>query len=296
MPELPEVENTVLNLNKLIAGSRIKDVWTNAPKLVRKGSFQALKKDIIKRKIQSVERKAKNIIILLDKDYALLVHLKMTGHFLIGKWHIQNNQGQEEAVSYKEGTLSEKVNGYIHFIFYLEDGRELALSDLRKFAKIIFGKREKIYKEEGVYNIGTEALEIKTSELHAVVSKSSKNIKTLLMDQHKIAGIGNIYSDDILFKAKIHPLRRASSLTDKEIKNLYNAIRNILSLAVKLGGTSISDFRDIKGEKGTYGERRLVYRRDGKPCFVCGAILKKIKIGGRSARFCSSCQPFLADQ
>jgi len=296
MPELPEVENTVLSLNNLIVGSRIKDVWTNTPKLVRKGSFQALKKGIIKRKIQNVKRKAKNIIILLDKDYALLVHLKMTGHFLIGKWRIQNNQGKEEAAPCKEGILSEKANGYIHFIFYLEDGRELALSDLRKFAKIIFGKKEEIYKEEGVYNVGTEALEIKISELRAIASKSSKNIKTLLMDQHKVAGIGNIYSDDILFKAKIHPLRKASSITDKEIKNLYNAIRNILSIAVKLGGTSISDFRDIKGEKGTYGERRLVYRRDGKSCFVCGTIIKRIKIGGRSARFCPSCQPLSANQ
>ena len=295
MPELPEVENTVRSLSKLIIGSRIKDVWTNAPNLVRKGSFQELKKNIIKYKIQSVERIAKNIIILLDEDYVLLAHLKMTGHFLIGKWHIHNNQKQEEAIPCESGVLSEKVNGYIHFIFYLEDGRELALSDLRKFAKIIFGKKERIYKEESIYNIGVDALEIKISELCAIVSKSFKNIKTLLMDQHKIAGIGNIYSDDILFKAKIHPLRRASSLTNKEIKNLYNAIRNILSLAVSLGGTSISDFRDIKGEKGTYGERRLVYRRDGKPCFVCDSIIKRIKIGGRSARFCPSCQPFLAD-
>ncbi len=294
MPELPEVENTVRSLNKLIVGNYIKDVWTNAPKLVRKGSFQELKKGMIKRKIQSVERRAKNIIILLDEDYALLVHLKMTGHFLIGKWYIQNNQGREEAVFYKEGVLSEKVNGYIHFIFYLDDGRELALSDLRKFAKIVFGKKEEIYKEEGVYNIGIDALEIKIGELRAIVSKSSKNIKTLLMDQYKIAGIGNIYSDDILFQAKIHPLHKASSLTNQEINNLYKAMRDILSLAVRLGGTSISDFRNIKGEKGTYGERRLVYRRDGKPCFVCGTLIKRIKIGGRSARFCPLCQPLLA--
>ena len=115
MPELPEVENTVRSLNKLIVGNYIKDVWTNAPKLVRKGSFQELKKGMIKRKIQSVERRAKNIIILLDEDYALLVHLKMTGHFLIGKWRIQKNKNQEEAIPCSDGILSEKVNGYIHF-------------------------------------------------------------------------------------------------------------------------------------------------------------------------------------
>ena len=294
MPELPEVENTVRSLNKLIVGNYIKDVWTNAPKLVRKGSFQELKKGMIKRKIQSVERRAKNIIILLDEDYALLVHLKMTGHFLIGKWRIQKNKNQEEAIPCSDGILSEKVNGYIHFIFYLDDGRELALSDLREFAKIVFGKKEEIYKEEGIYNAGTEALEIEIDEFCIIISSSSKNIKTLLMDQRKIAGIGNIYSDDILFQAKIHPLRKASSLTNQEINNLYSAMRDILSLAVRLGGTSISDFRNIRGEKGTYGERRLVYRRDGKPCFVCGTLIKRIKIGGRSARFCPLCQPLLA--
>ena len=290
MPELPEVENTVRSLEKLVVGSRIKEVWTDTPKLVRKGSFAALKKGINGRKITGVKRRAKNIIILLDGGYALLVHLKMTGHFLIGKWDIHKVKGKEMAVSADKGVLGEKVNGYVHFIFYLDDGRELALSDLRKFAKIVFGKEKDIYEEDGIRDAGTEALEIDISEFRSIVSKSSKNIKTLLMDQAKIAGIGNIYSDDILFKAKVHPLRRASSLSEKEIEKLYGSMKEILSLAVSLGGTSISDYRNTEGEKGGYGEIRLVYRKDGKPCPVCGTAIKRIKLGGRSARFCPVCQ------
>jgi len=290
MPELPEVENTVRSLAKLVVGSRIKGVWTNAPRLVRKGSFSALEKGVRGRKITGVKRRAKNIIILLDGGFALLVHLKMTGHFLIGNWDIRKMKGQEAAVLAGDGALGEKVNGYIHFIFYLDDGRELALSDLRKFAKVVFGKEEDIYKENGIRDAGTEALEISLPEFRSVVSKSSKNIKMLLMDQTKIAGIGNIYSDDILFKAKIHPLRQASSLSEKEVEKLYGSMKDILSLAVKLGGTSISDYRNTEGEKGGYGEIRLVYRKDGKPCPVCGTLIKKMKLGGRSARFCPHCQ------
>jgi formamidopyrimidine-DNA glycosylase len=290
MPELPEVENTVRSLNKLVVGSRIVDVWTDAPKLVRKGSFLELKKKIKGKKIIGVKRRAKNIIILLDGEHALLTHLKMTGHYLVGKWDIKKNSGKETAISASKGIMGEKVNGYIHVIFYLDDGRELALSDLRKFAKLIFGKEKDIYKEEGVGNAGTEATEIGIGEFRSIVSGSSKNIKMLLMDQEKVAGIGNIYSDDILFKAKVHPLRKASSLSEKEIKAIYAAMKEILSLAIRLGGTSISDYRNTKGEKGGYGDIRLVYRRDGKPCPVCETPIKRLKIGGRSARFCPSCQ------
>ncbi|MFA5052869.1 MAG: bifunctional DNA-formamidopyrimidine glycosylase/DNA-(apurinic or apyrimidinic site) lyase [Parcubacteria group bacterium] len=290
MPELPEVENTARSLKRLVVGRRIKDVWTNTPKLIRKGSFEELKEGVKGREITNVQRRAKNIIISLSGGYALLIHLKMTGHLLIGKWNIEKEEGKEIAVSLLKGALSEKVNGYIHVIFYLDDGRELALSDLRKFAKLIFGKEEEIRKEKGIYDAGTEATEMNSNEFHSVISGSRKHIKSLLMDQTKIAGIGNIYSDDILFKAKIHPLRPAASLTEKEIAKLYDAMKDILALAVKLGGTSISDFRTLEGKEGGYAEKRLVYRRDGKPCPRCGTSIKRIKIGSRSARFCPSCQ------
>ncbi len=290
MPELPEVENTVRSLNQLIINKRIKNIWTDTPKLIRGSSLQDLQKIIKNKKIISVCRRAKNIIFILSDDYALLIHLKMTGHLLIGRWQIKKIKNKEVAISINKGALSEKVNGYIHFIFYFEDGSALALSDLRKFAKIIIGKQNKIYADPGIKNAGEEATEITLSTFSRVLLSSFKNIKSLLMDQTKIAGIGNIYSDDILFKAKIHPLRKASSLSQKEIKAIYSAMKQILALAIRLGGTSISDYRDTMGERGHYGDYRLVYRRDGKNCFICNTPIQKIKINGRSSRFCLNCQ------
>ncbi len=291
MPELPEVENTVRSLNRLIIGSCIKNVWTDTPSLVRNGSFKNLKTIIKNKKIISIQRRAKNIIFILSEGYALLIHLKMTGHLLIGKWQIQRQKNKEIVIPLINSVeLKEKVNGYIHFIFYLDDGREIALSDLRKFAKVVIGKQEKIYDEKGIRSAGEEAMEIKLDAFHRILLNSSKNIKTLLMDQTKIAGIGNIYSDDILFKAKIHPLRKANSLSAKDIKSIYDATKKILSLAIRLGGSSISDYRDIRGKSGRYGEGRLVYKRDGKNCFICERPIQRIKINGRSARFCAYCQ------
>ena len=290
MPELPEVENTVRSLKRLIIGSRIKRVWTDTPSLIRCGSLQNLQQIIQDKKILNIQRRAKNIIFVLEKECSLLIHLKMTGHLLIGEWHIKKIKNKTTAIPVSDGALSEKVNGYIHFIFYLDDGREVALSDMRKFAKIIFGTQKEIYNESGVYNAGEEATEIQFNAFSAILSNSPKKIKSLLMDPYKIAGIGNIYSDDILFKAKIHPLRIANTLSKKEIKVIYNAMKNILALAIRLGGTSISDYRNIEGKRGHYGDRRLVYKRDGKECFVCKSHIQRIKVGGRSARFCPSCQ------
>ncbi|MCK9187263.1 MAG: DNA-formamidopyrimidine glycosylase [Candidatus Colwellbacteria bacterium] len=288
MPELPEVENTVKGLKRSVKGSVIKDVWTNTAKLIREGSFESFKKGVKNKKITGVRRRAKNIIISLENGYAILIHLKMTGHLLIGKWKIEGPKEKETAMPLGNSVLKDKVNGYIHFIFYLNDGRQLAFSDLRKFGKLVFGKEEEILKEE---NIGIEAPDISLEELRGIASKSSKKIKTLLMDQSKIAGIGNIYSDDILFKSGIHPLRKASSLSDMELKKLHRSIGDILNRAIKLGGSSISDYRDIKGEKGRYGEERLVYQRDGELCPVCSTVIEKTKVGGRTARFCPKCQP-----
>lgn len=290
MPELPEVENTKKSLEKLIINNYIINIWTDTPSLIRKNSLEEFRNNMLNRKITSVKRIAKNIIITFDGGYALLIHLKMTGHLLIGNWSIQKNKNKYLVTPKSMGALTDKMNGYIHFIFYLDDGRELALSDLRKFAKLIFNTEENIYKEAGIYNAGKDALLITLKELSAVIKLSSKNIKTFLMDQTKIAGIGNIYADDILFKAQVHPLRKANSLSLDEIKKIHISIKEILLFATKIGGTSISDYRDIKGEKGGYGDVRMVYRRDGKPCYVCGSLIKRIKINNRSARFCPTCQ------
>ena len=122
------------------------------------------------------------------------------------------------------------------------------------------------------------------------IGSSKKNIKQILMDPEIIAGIGNIYSDDILWKAKVHPLRKAHSLSVSEIGAIHKATKEILKKAISLGGTSISDYRDIFGKKGGYGDVRLVYRRDGEKCKRCGTKIAKLKVGGRTARYCPDCQ------
>ena len=287
MPELPEVENTVRGLERLIVGRRITGVWSDAPKLIKGGTFGKFEKDIKGKKIISLSRRAKNILIHLDEGYLLLIHLKMTGHLMVGHWSLPK-KGPVRPEG--DGDLLDKVNGYIHVVFMLDDGRMVALSDLRKFAKVVLGKEEEVLKREKMSKIGPEATDIPLSEFKKIMSGSKKSVKMVLMDQEKIAGIGNIYSDDILWKAKVHPLRPAGSLSDAEIRSIYKAAKDILSIAIKLGGTSISDYRDVFGGKGGYGDRRLVYRRDGEPCKRCGSPIKRIKMGGRSARFCPDCQ------
>lgn len=285
MPELPEVESVVRGLRREIVGRKIKSVWIGAPKLIKGGTADDFSWLIKNRKIISVERRAKNILIRLDGGLLLLIHLKMTGHLLLSRWKLEKSA----AVPLEDGVFSEKVNSYIRIVFMLDDGRMLGFSDLRKFGKLRIGPEEKIIAEE-IAGIGPEATEITEKELKNILKDSRRGIKQVLLDQSKIAGIGNIYSDDILWKAKIHPLRKANSVKDKEVRAILSATKEILALAVSLGGTSVSDYRNVYGQPGKYSDRRLVYSRDKKPCFRCKTAIEKLKTGGRTARFCPKCQ------
>ena len=285
MPELPEVESVVRGLRREIVGRKIKSVWIAVPKLIKGSSAEKFSRSIKDRKVITVRRRAKNILISLDGDYLLLIHLKMTGHLLLSRWKL----GKTKAEPLEGGVFSEKVNGYIRVVFTLDDGRMLGFSDLRKFGKLRLGPEKEVISEE-IGRVGPEATEITEKELKDMLKSSGRSIKQVLLDQTKIAGIGNIYSDDILWKAKIHPLRKANSLSDKEIKAVLSATKEILALAISLGGTSISDYRDVEGLEGRYGNRRLVYDRDKEPCFRCKTPIEKLKIGGRTSRFCPKCQ------
>lgn len=285
MPELPEVESVVRGLRRGIVGRKIKSVWINTPKLIKNATAEKFSRLIKNREIISVDRRAKNILIRLSGGYLLLIHLKMTGHLLISRWKL----GKHAAEPLEDGVFSEKVNGYIRVVFILDDGRMLGFSDLRKFGKLRLGPEEEVLKEE-IGQIGPEATDISEKEFKTILKGSRRNIKQVLLDQKKIAGIGNIYSDDILWKAKVHPLRLASSLSDQEITALLAATKEILALAVSLGGTSISDYRNVEGLEGNYGSHRLVYGREKEPCLRCKTPITKLKIGGRTARFCPKCQ------
>ncbi len=290
MPELPEVETIVHDLNKKIIGREIQDVWTDFPKNIKNPKdFTEFRKKIKNKKIKKVWRRGKNILIDLSGGLTLLVHQKLTGHFLAGKWNLENEKWQPQT----KGALSESVNKFIHLMFWLERGEMLGLSDLRKFAKVMLIKTEEISNLEDIKKLGPEPLkkDFTFKKFKKILSGRKGKIKQVLMNQEVIAGIGNIYSDEILWEARINPLREIRSLTDKEIEEIYKAIKKILKIAIGAKGDSMSDYRLISGEKGGYQNIQKVYRREGKPCLrKDGGIIKRAKIGGRSAHFCPICQ------
>jgi len=257
-------------------------------------NFNQFKKEIINRKIKKVWRRAKNILIELEGNKLLLIHQKLTGHLLLGKWKIKKiSNFKFEVSSLLKGPLEEKVNNYIHLIFYLDNGQMLALSDLRKFAKVIVGDKDKILNLEELKNLGPEPLEknFAFAKFSDSLKKGQKRpIKQVLMDQEVIAGIGNIYSDEILWEAKVYPLKQTNKLTNREKKSIFSAIKKVLNKAIKLRGDSMSDYRDIYGREGGYQKVQNVYQREGEKCFRCGSIIKRFKINSRSGHYCPKCQ------
>ncbi|MDO8676304.1 MAG: DNA-formamidopyrimidine glycosylase [Candidatus Azambacteria bacterium] len=291
MPELPEVQTIVDDLNKKIKGLAITDVWTDWPKYFKRsiGGFDGFKKAVKNRKIIKAWRIGKNIIFDLSGGKKMLVHQKMTGHLLIGRWQLEDKKW----VAVEKGLLAEKVNGYIHTMFFLSGNKMLALSDLRKFAKILVVDEKDFNNLEDVKHIGPDPLKLgfKFNEFSSLIRKKRGSIKKTLMDQNVVSGIGNIYADEILFAAKVNPLKKTEKLSEKELKTVFEATKKILKKAVRLRGTSTSDFRDTSGRRGRYGDILLVYQREGEKCLRnCGGTVRRIKIGGRSAHFCQSCQ------
>jgi len=281
MPELPEVQTTVDGLNQKVLNRAFLDLWTDAPNLFKKPE------GLIGKKIIRVWRRAKNVIFELSDDYSLLVHQKMTGHLLVGKWILKDNIWKP----IDKGPLNDPYNRFIHIVFTFDNGLMMALSDMRKFAKVELWKTEELLKE--LNKLGPEPLEASfTFEKFKERLKGKKGkIKQVLMKQEIISGIGNIYSDEALWWSKINPLKDVSKLSDKELKDLYSAILKVLKKGVELGGESFSDYRKPDGSKGDFDTERKAYKRAGERCMRCKkAIIKKIKIGGRSASFCPDCQ------
>ncbi len=294
MPELPEVETTVRGLKTKVLERTFVDVWSDWEKLVKKpGNFEEFKRIIKGKKIKKIWRRAKNIIFDLSRGCSLLVHQKMTGHFLVGTWKI-------EAGSWKpigKGPLSDPYNRFIHIIFFLADGRMLALSDARKFAKVELWKTSELLNSQEFKKLGPEPLEksftfekFKEVLLGSPLSPRLRRVKQVLMDPNIIAGIGNIYASEILWRAKIHPEKNVAKLDEKELKLLYQNIKKVLSLGVKLGGESFSDYRKPDGTKGDFDTERKAYKREGQKCQRCGTKIKRIKVAQRSAFFCPHCQ------
>lgn len=287
MPELPEVQTTVNGLTKKVLNRTFIDAWSDWQKIVKKPKdFEQFKKEIKNKKIKKIWRRAKNIIFDLSEDYSLLVHQKMTGHLLVGNWE----QKDGKWIPQQEGPLNDPYNRFLHLIFFLGDKKMMALSDARKFAKVELWKTKKLERE--LEKLGPEPLDENfTLEKFKKIFKNKKGrVKQVIMDPNVIAGIGNIYSSEALWQAKIHPEKSVAKLNRKELKSLYEAIKKVLTLAVKLGGESFSDYRKPDGSKGDFDTERKAYKKEGQKCNRCGTKIKRIKFGGRSAFFCPNCQ------
>ncbi|MFA5776971.1 MAG: bifunctional DNA-formamidopyrimidine glycosylase/DNA-(apurinic or apyrimidinic site) lyase [Parcubacteria group bacterium] len=292
MPELPEVQTIISDLNEKIKGDVITGFWSDHKKAI-KNNFENFVKEIKGRKILGAERIGKNIFINLSGNKILYIHLKMTGHLLVKNHEarIMNHGGRDY--------FDDRVNQYVHHIFYLGKNKKMEFSDLRKFAKIVLVDTDKVRELKEIKNLGVDAMsdEFTLKKFQEILeNKKNKKIRDILMDQQIISGIGNIYASEILFEAGILPERLVKNLSKEEARLVYKFIRNVLNKAIKLRGTSDSDYRDTSGKPGGFQKVLKVYQRAGKKCLKCGTIITRIKMGQRSAFICPNCQNEITKQ
>lgn len=287
MPELPEVQTIVSDLNRKIKGEVITDFWSDWLKTIKGITLGKFKETLKGKKILEVRRIGKNIFVDLTGGKTIYMHLKMTGHLLV--------KGKKENVKGKNGKdyFKDKVNQYVHHIFYFKSGKTLEFSDLRKFGKIVLADTGKIREIKEIKKLGVDALSKDfTYGKFEELAQARKNIPIVnfLIDQGIISGIGNIYRSEILFESGIMPQRRVKTLSLVEKKAVHSQILKVLKKAVKLRGTSDSDYRDTSGAPGNFQKVLKVYRRDGERCKKCQGMVKRIKMGQRSVFYCPSCQ------
>jgi len=277
MPELPEVQTIVDDLNRQVRGRRIVGIALDWPKMIQYPAINKRQFAVLTcgRKILRVERRGKYIKFYLSGNILMIIHPKMTGRFLL-------ENGEKPETNYRHS----------HLKFYLDNSKILAFSDVRKLGKVWIGKIAEVENLANFKNLGPEPLNksLNLSKFIKLIQFKKRKIKQLLMDQTVIAGIGNIYSDEALWLSKIYPLTLSQDLTKIQLKTLLRAIKSVLKKSLKLRGSSMRDYRDIVGNQGNYYEQRLVYHREGEPCLRCGTKIRRIKIGGRSAHYCPQCQ------
>lgn len=271
MPEKPEVMTVVKSLTPEIVGREITGCniyWDN----IIATDIDDFKKNIIGQNILNITTRGKFIVIELD-DYSLLVHLRMEGKFFFRK-------------------KGEDINKHEHVELILDDSVSFRFHDVRKFGKMYLIKKEDTYKVRPLSELGYEFYDDELTPSYLLDKFKNKNlpIKSVLLDQSIITGIGNIYDDEILFLSHISPFRKASSLKDQDCINIIDNTRQVLSHAVELGGTTIKSFTSSEGVHGLFQNELLVHGKGGSPCPNCGTKLEKTKINGRGTHYCIKCQ------
>lgn len=269
MPELPEVETIANGLQRRVAGDRIESVWLGNKPEPLKSPAAEIARTLEGARVERVRRVGKHIVFDLrsrpDKPLRQwIVHLGMTGRML---------------VTNAETALAK----HTHLVAKLASGRELRFVDPRRFGRLEV-------RHNQFSGPGTEPLEISAEEFSSLFHNRKAPIKALLLNQQLLHGVGNIYADESLFRAGIRPRRRANSLTRAELARLHSALREVLKEAISAGGSSVSDYVDADGEEGFFQLQHRVYGREGQPCLVCKAKIKKIVVAGRGTHYCPKCQ------
>jgi formamidopyrimidine-DNA glycosylase len=270
MPELPEVETVVRNIRPDLVGRHIIGMWYDWPSMLHRADPVTFAERLQGQRIQHVRRRAKYIICELDHDL-LVIHLKMTGRLYVA-----------------DSDMPNFADKWVHFRADLDNGQQLRFSDSRKFGRVYLVTD---FSEINA-NIGPEPLEdaFTPAIFHQRLQGRQKAIKALLLDQSFVAGVGNIYADEALFRAKIHPLRRADTLSLAESAALYIAVRDALNAGIQHEGASINWYRKPDGTKGDSQNHFYVYGRTGQPCLVCGHEIHKIRVAQRGTHICPNCQ------
>ena len=275
MPELPEVEHVVRALRRVVIGRRIVATEISLPKLIAPTTSSVFKRKIKGSTITGVSRRGKFIVIELDCDRILAVHLRMTGKFL----HL---------------SADDELAKHARAIFYLENDRRLVFSDQRKFGVMKLVAKSRLSKTKGIAELAPEPFsdEFSFEYLKATLANSRRTLKTLLLDQTRVLGLGNIYAAEALFRAGINPFKISSELSTKRVARLHAEILAVLSDAISDSSTSRIDLEQPDGF--TYGEafERFwqVYERENEPCVKCGARIRRVTHGGRSTYWCPRCQ------
>jgi len=303
MPELPEVEYTARQLRTQVVGATIRDAQVFWERVVGHPELADFLAEIADRQIVSVRRRGKFLVLDLSGDMFLTIHRRMTGNLLLlpPGWEIDTSLRESDPVAWStrgptfravadEASVTSKETGYCRICFNFADGRRLLYTDLRKFGRVELWLRER--EAEAFAGLGPEPLaeEFTPEHLQRALSGRKRTLKTVLLAQEIVVGLGNIYADEALFYAFLHPLRRADSLTIEEIRLLHEGIVRVLTLGIEHGGTSFSDYRDLWGEAGENYNHVRVYQQDGKPCVRCGTPIERIVLAQRSAHFCPTCQ------
>lgn len=265
MPELPEVETIKRDLEKAILGKKITEVCVHNPAVIREPSVDRFKKGLKGATIKKILRKAKVLIIELSNGKALAIHLKMTGQL------VYPGSNQKSRVS-----------------FHLSDNKTLDFNDQRLFGELRL--LDNWHSLKFIKSLGPEPFDLNPGKFKTMLTAKKTKIKPLLMDQTFISGIGNLYAAESLFQARIDPRRPAQSLSDTEKETLFRTIKDVLSEAIRYGGSSVDDYVRVSGKRGDYAKYHKVYGREGKNCFSCKSLVKRISLGGRGTYFCPQCQ------